>query len=203
MKKKTIKRIKDPVAIKIGNRIKQARKMADFKTQAALQSKLPDWTSGRVGFLEAGFTIPHPDEIQAIAKITKSSVCWIMFGIGPIRSAERDLQAIRYQNLRYILDAIKDGQEWAIFAKALNIPIDKLQKLANNPFAHISDVLARRCEKYIQQAKGWFDEQHVETDDLSSAYPDDMRELMSIYSNLEKNERAKLLSIARCFLPDN
>jgi len=201
MKKKAIKRSKDPVAIKIGNRIKQARKMADFKTQASLQAKLNGWSSGRVGFLEAGFTIPHPDEIQAIAKVTKSSACWIMFGIGPIRSAERDLQAIRYQNLLFVIDKIKEKREWAKFASALKLSVDKLQKLANNPFVNINDALARRCEKYFQQPKGWFDEQHVETDELSNAYPDDMREMMSIYSNLEKNDRDRLLAIARCFLP--
>jgi len=203
MIKKSVKRIKDPVAIKIGNRIKQARKMADLTTQAALQNKLPSWSAGRVGFLEAGFTIPHPDEIQSIARITKSSVCWIMFGVGPIRSAERDLQAIRYQNLLYLCGQLKNSRDWRLFTKTLNITKEKLQKMLNNPYMHIADNMARRCEAYGRQAKGWLDEQHVETDELSSAYPDDMREMMSIYSNLEKPERERLLAIARCFLPSS
>ena len=200
MKVKTPKRSKDPVAIKIGNRIKQARKMAEISTQAKLQAKLPDWTSGRVGFLEAGFTIPHPDEIQAVAKVTHSSPCWIMFGIGPIRSAARDVQAIRHQNLVYVCEQQKENREFRKFIKAITLTQEKLNALLENPFAHISDRLARLCEKAIGQTKGWFDEQHIETDVLSSAYPDDIREMMSIYSNLEKGERERLLAISRCFL---
>lgn len=194
------KRQKDPYAIKIGNRIKQARKMAEIRTQAKLQEKLPAWTAGRVGFLEAGFTIPHPEEIQDIANATKSSVCWIMFGIGPIRSAERDLQAIRHQNLLYVVTQVKENRDWKKFVKALNLPDSKIKALIDNPFAHIGDRVARQCETFIQQPKGWFDEQHVETDELSRSYPDDMRELMSIYSNLDKQDRSRLLAIAKCFV---
>ena len=66
---------KNPTAIKIGNRIKQARKMAGFATAAALNEHLEDWSASRLGNYEAGISIPSPDDIERIANITGSSPC--------------------------------------------------------------------------------------------------------------------------------
>jgi len=38
---------KNPTAVQIGQRIKQARKMAGFNTAAQLLAKVPDWGTGR------------------------------------------------------------------------------------------------------------------------------------------------------------
>ncbi|MBV2093175.1 MAG: helix-turn-helix domain-containing protein, partial [Candidatus Thiodiazotropha sp. (ex Ctena orbiculata)] len=89
-------RSKDPVAVKIGKRISQARKMAGFKTAKAFREKLPKWPVNRLSWYEAGYSMPHPGDIEIIAKVTGTSTCWIMFGLGPIRSGERDLQAVRH-----------------------------------------------------------------------------------------------------------
>jgi len=43
------------------------------------------------------------------------------------------------------------------------------------------------------------DEQHVESDPVCAAFPGDLREIMAIYSNLESEDRDKLLKIARVF----
>lgn len=47
------------------------------------------------------------------------------------------------------------------------------------------------------------DEQHVESDPICAAFPDDMQEVMSIYSNLEPDERQQFLRIARAFIAKN
>jgi hypothetical protein len=40
---------KNPTAIQIGQRIKQARRMAGFDTAAKMLSQIPDWSNSRLG----------------------------------------------------------------------------------------------------------------------------------------------------------
>ena len=81
--------------------------------------------------------------------------------------------------------------------KELGISRKKLDELLENPFGPIIDRYARRCEKFQAKPKGWMDEQHVESDPLCMNFPEDIRELMSIYSELETKDRERLLNIAR------
>ena len=67
---------KNPTTVQIGQRIKQARKMAGFDTAAQLLAKIPDWGTGRLGNYEAGISLPSPDDVQTIARMTGSSPCW-------------------------------------------------------------------------------------------------------------------------------
>ena len=98
---------KNPTAIKIGQRIKQARQMAGLKTAAQLLEKIPEWGKSRLGNYEAGISLPSPDDVMLIAHATKSSPCWIMFGSGPIRASGRDTQAIRHQNLSILIEQFR------------------------------------------------------------------------------------------------
>ena len=190
---------KNPTAIKIGNRIKQARKMAGFETAAQLNELLTDWSASRLGNYEAGISTPAPDDIERIAQLTHASPCWITFGIGPIRSSMRDIQAIRHQNLVYLVEQVKQVEKIKTLIAALGISPNKLDQHIDNPFVNISDRIARRCEKFLNKPKGWMDEQHVESDPVCAAFPDDMREVMEIFSNLQEKERGKFLQIARIF----
>jgi transcriptional regulator with XRE-family HTH domain len=191
---------KNPTAVKIGNRIKQARKMAGFDTAAQLSEHLPDWSASRLGNYEAGISTPAPDDIERIAAITGSSPCWITFGIGPIRASSRDLQAIRHQNLSFFVAEIKNtSAKLRALLQTLGISRKKLDELIDNPFTPIQDRYARRCEQFLKKPKGWMDEQHVESDPLCMNFPEDLRELMSIYSELNVADRKKLLEIAKVF----
>ena len=195
---------KNPTAVKIGNRIKQARKMAGFTTASQLNEHLEDWSASRLGNYEAGISIPSPDDIERIARITGSSPCWITFGIGPIRATSRDVQAIRHQNLTFVVDQIKETPtKLRLLLKELGVSRNKLEELLDNPFTPIIDRYARRCEKVLKKHKGWMDEQHVESDPLCMNFPEDIRELMSIYSELNVDDRNKLLNIARIFSKQN
>jgi transcriptional regulator with XRE-family HTH domain len=187
---------KDPTAIAIGKRIRQARKMAGFNTAADLNQRFPDWSSSRLGNYESGQSIPSPDIVMEIAQETDTSPCWIMFGLGPIRSAQRDLQAVRHQNFLYLFND-KSNREKSQLAKLLNISADQMEKYLNNPFKKIPDRLARKAERVSEKVRGWLDEQHVISDGISSAFPDDMRELMEIYSEMQSEKRISLLEIAR------
>jgi transcriptional regulator with XRE-family HTH domain len=191
---------KNPTAVQVGQRIKQARKMAGFDTAAQLLARIPDWGTGRLGNYEAGISLPSPDDIKSISQVTGASPCWIMFGLGPIRSTGRDLQAIRHQNFVYIFERSKYPKTAVTaFLKAIGLSRHKADEYINNPFLTIPDRIARKCEKFAEQPVGWLDEQHVESDPVCAAFPDDMRRVMEIFSNLSKEKRVMLLQIAEVF----
>ncbi|MCG8018304.1 MAG: helix-turn-helix domain-containing protein [Candidatus Thiodiazotropha sp. 'RUGA'] len=192
-------RSKDPVAVKIGKRIAQARKMAGFKTAKAFREKLPKWPVNRLSWYEAGYSMPHPGDVEIIARATGTSTCWIMFGLGPIRSGERDLQAVRHQNLVFLLrQAETDGEEAiAEFLLAIRLKTAQLAEHIDNPFKHIGERLARNIEKASDRPVKWLDEQHIESDGLCGSFPDDLRELMTIYSEMSSKSRRMLIAMAR------
>lgn len=191
---------KNPTAVQIGQRIKQARKMAGFNTAAQLLEKIPSWGTGRLGNYEAGISLPSPDDVKLIAEITHTSPCWIMFGLGPIRATGRDLQAIRHQNFVYLIEQAKPirGATTKLL-QAIGLSQHKIKEHMANPFLTISDRIARKCEKYAQHPVGWMDEQHVESDPVCAAFPEDMRRIMEIYSNLSAEQKDKFLKIAEIY----
>jgi len=192
--------LKNPTNVQIGQRIKQARKMAGFNTAAQLLLKISDWGTGRLGNYEAGISQPSPEDINLIADKTGSSACWIMFGVGPIRASGRDLQAIRHQNLSNLFSQQKKiSGGLSKFLKAIGLSRHKIQEHINNPFLQIADRIARNCEKHCKFPTHWMDEQHVESDPLCVAFPEDMRRIMQIFSNLDIKNRKKLLEIAEVF----
>lgn len=192
-------RSKDPVAIKIGKRIAQARKMAGFKTAKAFREKLPKWPENRLSWYEAGYSMPHPSHVEIIAKTTGTSACWIMFGLGPIRSGERDLQAVRHQNLIYLFRQAEAGGADYItdFLIGIRLEAKQLGNYIDNPFKHIGDRFARSIEKASGRPRKWLDEQHIESDGLCGSFPDDLRELMTIYSEMDEKGRKMLIAMAQ------
>lgn len=194
---------KNPTAVQIGQRIKQARKMAGFDTAAQLLENIDDWGTGRLGNYEAGISIPSPDDIKTIASVTDSSPCWIMFGHGPIRSAGRDIQAIRHQNFVYIFESCKT-KKGAItnFLKAIGLSRKKVDEYLNNPFQSIPDRIARKCEKFYKKPVGWIDSQHIETDPICASFPEDMQRLMMIFSELPEIDQRRLLKLAEIFIEE-
>ncbi|MCP3669359.1 MAG: DNA-binding protein [Gammaproteobacteria bacterium] len=192
---------KNPTAILIGQRIKQARKMAGMDTADSLLANIPEWKRSRLGNYEAGISMPSPDDVQLIATATSSSPCWIMFGAGPIRSSGRDQQAIRHQNLIAISEEARSSRKLTSLLKALGISRKKLDAHLANPFLDLTERMMRKCEKYLSKPNRWMDEQHIENDPLCSSFPDDMRELMTLYSNLDESNRELMLRLARCVEP--
>lgn len=188
---------KNPTAVQIGQRIKQARKMAGFGTAAQLLERIPTWGTGRLGNYEAGISLPSPDDVKVIADLTGTSPCWIMFGVGPIRATGRDLQAIRHQNFAYLIEQTKSiGGATTKLLQAIGLSAHKVEEHMANPFLSIPDRIARKCEKYAQHKVGWMDEQHVESDPICAAFPEDMRRVMDIYSNMSTEQKDKFLKIA-------
>ena len=191
---------KNPTAVKIGQRIKQARRMAGFDSAAQLLEHIPDWGSSQLGNYEADISLPSPDDVQTIAQATGASPCWIMLGNGPIRASGRDTQAIRHQNLAATVEQLQAQRgQLTRLLKALGISRKKLDEFLANPFQPIPDRLIRRCEKFLSKPPAWMDEQHVETDPVCASFPEDMRRLMMIYSELPALERQRLLRMVEAF----
>lgn len=191
---------KNPTAVQIGQRIKQARKMAGLGTAGQLLARIPNWGTGRLGNYEAGISMPSPDDVKIIANITEASPCWIMFGIGPIRSTGRDIQAIRHQNFLYLfLNAKAQPDGINRLLKATGLSRNKAEQHINNPFLEIPQRIAAKIEKFAGKQPGWMDQQHVESDPVCAAFPDDMRHIMTIVSNLSDHKRRMFLQIAEIF----
>lgn len=187
---------KNPTAVRVGQRIKQARRMAGLDTADQLLNQLSDWGRSRLGNYEAGISLPSPDDIERLAQATGTSPCWLMFGSGPIRASGREQQSIRHQNLAQLVQRSKVERQLTALLKNMGISRKKLDEYLENPFLNIPDRIARRTEKYIGKKPGWMDEQHVESDPICRSFPDDMLHLMTIYSNLDNPQRKLLLSIA-------
>lgn len=192
---------KDPTAIQIGQRIKQAREMAGLTTQKALNDilvPLHGWSTSRLGNYESGFSIPHPDDLKLIADSTSSSVCWLTFGAGPIRASHRDRQAVRAQNLSNAMSALRPDQEaLSAFLQRARTDAATLQAMLDNPFRPIGDRLARQFERALDKPNGWFDEQHIEHDPICARFPDDLRDLMALYSAQTEQGRKLILEVVR------
>ncbi len=192
---------KNPTAVKIGQRIKQARRMAGLESAARLIEKIPEWGASRLGNYEAGISLPSPDDVKLIALATGTSPCWIVFGSGPIRASGRDAQAIRHQNLVATIEEIQPERgQLTPLLRSLGISRKKLDEYIANPFQPIPDRLVRRCEKFLGKPPTWMDEQHVEADPVCASFPEDMRRLMMIYSELPTAERRHLLRVVEAFV---
>ncbi|GAB6040284.1 helix-turn-helix domain-containing protein [Endothiovibrio diazotrophicus] len=182
----------------IGARIKLARRMAELPTQASLLEQIPHWSPSRLGNYEAGISSPGPDDLRLIAAATGVSPCWLMFGDGPIRPNARDLQAIRHQNLCHLAEERNRTRGGlARFARKLGMDREALEGRMENPFQPVDDELARRCEAADGRTEGWMDEQHVEHDPLCQSFPDDLREVMELYSGLTSEKRKAALAMIR------
>lgn len=182
----------------IAARIKLARRMAGFDTQAQLLEEIPEWKPSRLGNYEAGISTPKADDVRRISEATGTSPCWLMFGDGPIRPNQRDLQAIRHQNLSHICSLKEKSRGgMARFTKAVKLTKGQCSAFLENPFEPIDDTLARRIETHLKQRQGWMDEQHVEHDPLFMSFPDDLRELLGIYSELGTIQRNTALGLLR------
>ena len=189
---------KDRNAVAIGQRLQQARRMADLTSIDKFITKARTWKERRSTLTnyEAGISMAPPEVALLYQDITGCSACWIYFGSGPIRTAGRDLQAIRHQNLSALYHTAQHQKKIPALCKQLGISRAKLDDHLQNPFLDISDRLTRRAEQYAGKRVGYMDEQHIELDPICASFPDDMQRIMEIYSNLEPSQRVLLLKIA-------
>lgn len=185
----------------VGQRLQLARKMADISSVAKLIENEHEW-QGRDSTLsnyEAGISLAPPEAALFYQMKTRCSACWIYFGSGPIRTDGRDEQAIRHQNLVAIFEDAREEKQIKAFLSALGLSRPKLDNYINNPFKEIPDKLARKAENFSKRKKGWIDEQHIENDPVCQSFPDDLKEIMHVYSSLDDDKKTLLLKVIRSF----
>lgn len=180
----------------IGGRIRQARIMAGFDKIVSLSEHFPDWSNSRLGNYETGTSMPSPIDIKRIAKVTDTSPCWIMFGIGGIRSESRDIQAVRHQNLTQLFEKLSKTEQVDLRNKIKLKPKEMANHL-KNPFLKITETMCRKIERHLGKAKGWMEEQHIDNDGLCDFFPDDIREVLTTYSDLDTKGRMMFLEMSR------
>ena len=200
MTKKPLKKkpAANPLYVKIGKRIRQARVMAKESNSRALSLRL-GWSGGRLNNFETGLSTPGIEETLRFCQEVNAEPAWITYGVGSPQSSA--LQATRYKNLMSAIDTVETGDELAAFLGAVKLSMAGLEKLRANPFSKISNVMARRCEKYFGKPRGWLDEIPIESG-YCEPLPPDMRELLEIYALLRDDDRRKLLVIGQVLLGD-
>jgi len=187
---------RNPLYLKIGKRIRQARLMAKHTNSRELSIRL-GWSGGRIHNYETGLSTPGVDETLLFCKTVGVEPCWITYGVGSPRAV--DLHASRYRNFVDALDTAERKGDFLEFLEAIKLPLQRMQKIRNNPHTKISDVMARRCEKYLKQRRGWIDEPQI-SKESHPELPEDMRELLSLYARLIPRDRKKFHAMGELFL---
>ncbi len=186
---------RNPLYIKIGKRIRQARLMAKESNSRTLSERL-GWSGGRINNFETGASTPGIEETLQLCEVLGVDPCWLTYGIGSPRAAS--LQNTRYRNLMNEVDKAEQKGELPELLDGISLTIGQLEKFRANPFKSITDQLARRCERHLQHSKGWLDESHIEGYCLP--LPEDMHNLLALYAKLSESDRKKLHAMGELLL---
>ena len=188
--------LRKPLYVKIGKRIRQARLMARETNSRDLSIRL-GWSGGRLHNYETGVSTPGVDETLQFCAAVKVDPSWITYGVGAPRSAE--LHSARYRNF---IDALDDAEKEGYledYLAAIKLPLERMQKFRNNPYTRISDVMARRCEKYFGHRRGWIDESPG-NGEIRPYLTVDVQELLVLYASLAAKDKKKLHAMGQLLL---
>jgi len=182
---------RNPLYLKIGKRIRQARLMAKETNSRELSQRL-GWSAGRIHNYETGLSTPGVDETLQFCKALGIDPAWLTYGIGAPRPV--DLHSSRYRNFIDALDRAERGGTLPEYLEAIRLPFERMQKFRKNPYAKIPDLMARRCEKFLGKRRGWIDQ--AQEDDTAPNYLDnDMQDLLVLYARLSARDREKFYAI--------
>ena len=184
---------RNPAYLKIGKRIRQARMMAGESNSRELGLRL-GWSAGRIHNYESGLSTPGIEETLQFSDALKVNPAWVTYGIGDPRPT--DPQPDRYRKFMQALDDAEREGVLPEYLSAIKLPQERMQKFRSKPHAKIPDLMARRCEKYLKQHRGWIDEPMDEPG--SPVYlTADMQELLALYARLKPEERRKFIAIGQ------
>jgi transcriptional regulator with XRE-family HTH domain len=187
---------RNPLYVKIGKRIRQARLMAQESNSRDLSLRL-GWSGGRLHNYETGLSTPGVDETLQFCDAVKVDPSWITYGVGAPRPAE--LHSARYRNFIDALDQSEREGYLEEYLDAIRLPIARLHKFRANPYSKIPDVMARRCEKFLGKRRGWIDDaSHAEG---QYAYlSEDVQALLSLYARLNPDNKRKFQAMGELLL---
>ncbi len=187
---------RNPLYQKIGKRIRQARLMARETNSRDLSIRL-GWSGGRIHNYESGLSTPGVDETLQFCQAVGVDPSWITYGVGAPRPAE--LHSVRYRKFIDTLDGAEKQGNLEAYLAAIKLPLERMRKFRNHPYSKIPDVMARRCEKYLGQRRGWIDEATIN----SEIHPDmteEIQNLLFIYAKLSAQGKKQLYAIGKLLL---
>ena len=187
---------RNPLYLKIGKRIRQARLMAEQTNSRELSIRL-GWSGGRIHNYECGLSTPGIDETLMFCEAVGVDPSWITYGVGSPRAI--GFHSTRYQNFIESLDITEREGRLPEYMEAIKLPQQRMHKIRSNPHAKIPDVMARRCEKYLRHRRGWIDEPHISKEQHSSL-PEDIQELLSVYARLTPRDKKKFQAMGELLL---
>ena len=181
------KSLRNPLYQKIGKRIRQARLMARETNSRDLGIRL-GWSAGRIHNYESGLSTPGVDETLQFCQAVGVDPSWITYGVGAPRPAE--LHSARYRKFIDTLDEAEKQGNLEEYLAAIKLPIERMRKFRNNPYSKVPDMMARRCEKYLGQRRGWIDEATVNSQ-IHHILSDDVQDLLFLYTKLSAQDKKK------------
>ena len=182
---------RNPLYVKIGKRIRQARMMARETNSRDLSIRL-GWSAGRLHNYETGLSTPGVEETLQFCEAVGVEPGWITYGVGAPRPAE--LHSARYRNFIDALDDAEKGGYLEEYLEAIKLPVERMRKFRNNPYARIPDVMARRCEKYLGHHRGWIDRAGV-TPQADAGLDAGSRALLELYADLSPQNKDRLIAM--------
>ena len=187
---------RNPLYVKIGKRIRQARLMARETNSRDLSTRL-GWSGGRLHNYETGLSTPGVDETLQFCDFVGVEPSWITYGVGAPRPAE--LHSPRYRNFIYALDTAEKEGYLEEYLATIKLPIERMRKFRNNPYSNIPDLMARRCEKYLGQSRGWIDRSSM-TGETRPQLSEDIQALLVLYESLTPQNRSKFYAMGQLLL---
>ena len=82
------------------------------------------------------------------------------------------------------------------YLEAIKLPLERMRKFRNNPYAKIPDIMARRCEKFLGKRRGWIDSP-AEGAESAAYLSEDMQDLLTLYAQLTPRDKKKLIAIGQ------
>ena len=190
------KTLRNPLYQKIGKRIRQARLMARETNSRDLGIRL-GWSAGRIHNYEIGLSTPGVDETLQFCQAVGVDPSWITYGVGAPRPA--DLHSVRYRKFIDTLDEAEKQGSLEEYLAAIKLPIERMRKFRNNPYSKIPDAMARRCEKYLGQRRGWIDEATVNSENHPNM-AEEFQNLLFLYAKLSPQGKKQLYAIGKLLL---
>ncbi len=187
---------RNPLYVKIGKRIRQARLMAQESNSRELSLRL-GWSAGRIHNYETGLSTPGVDETLQFCAALNIDPGWLTYGIGAPRPAE--MHSNRYRRFIGALDQAEKDGILPEYLEAIRLPLERARKFRNNPYARIPDVMARRCEKFLGKRRGWIDAPLAGAE-TGAFLSEEMQELLTLYAQLRPRDKTRLQAIARVLL---
>ena len=105
---------------------------------------------------------------------------------------------MRYRKFIDVLDQAEKQGNLEACLTAVKLPLERMRKFRNHPYSKIPNVMARRCEKYLGQRRGWIDE--AINSENHPNITEEIQNLLLLYAKLSSQAKKQLYAIGKLLL---